>query len=220
MVVTVIDGKISVPFWVVDIDSFRRWTDEDDFPKKGSVWWLCGEVWADMSKEQIFTHVAVKTEYTSTLYNLSKRGKLGLMLGDGLLLSNFAADISGNPDATFISNETLQSDLIRLIEGKEGGYVELQGSPDMVLEVLSASSEAKDNVILKQAYWEAGIREYWLVDARGDKPQFDILHHTAKGYATRRKKDGWVKSEVFAKSFRLTQSKNALRHPEYSLEVR
>ena len=35
MIVTVIDGKISVPCWVVDIDSFRRWTDCDDFPELG-----------------------------------------------------------------------------------------------------------------------------------------------------------------------------------------
>ena len=63
MMVTVIDGKISVPCWVVDIDSFRRWTDCDDFPTTGRVWWLCGEVWADMSKEQIFSHLAVKNEY-------------------------------------------------------------------------------------------------------------------------------------------------------------
>jgi len=62
MVVTVIDGKISVPFWVIDIDSFRRWTDMDSFPEKGQVWWLRGEVWADMSKEQIFSHLGIKRE--------------------------------------------------------------------------------------------------------------------------------------------------------------
>ncbi len=220
MIVTVIDGKISVPCWVVDIDSFRRWADGDDFPKTGRVWWLCGEVWADMSKEQIFTHLVVKNEYAFTLTGLAKKGKLGLFIPDGLLLSNFAGDISGNPDGTFLTNETLRSDRIRLIEGKEGGFTELQGSPDMVLEVVSDSSVDKDLFLLRDAYWEAGIREYWLVDARGDAPVFDILYHTARGYTVRRKKDGWVKSEVFGKSFRLAKSKNALGHPEYSLEAR
>ena len=142
------------------------------------------------------------------------------MLGDGLLLSNFAADISGNPDLTFLSNDTMRSDRIRLIEGKEGGYTELQGSADMVLEVVSDSSEDKDLVVLREAYWEAGIREYWLVDARGDTLSFDILYHTARGFAVRRKKDGWVKSEVFGKSFRLTKATNALGHPEFSLQTR
>jgi Uma2 family endonuclease len=220
MVVTVIEGKISVPFWVNDIDAFRRWADTDDFPETGSVWWLAGEVWADMSKEQIFSHLAVKNEYAYVLTGIVKSRKSGLFLPDGLLLSNFAADICGNPDATFITNETLRSDLIRLIEGKEGGYVELQGSPDMVLEIVSDTSEHKDLVVLRDAYWEAGIREYWLVDVRGSKLQFDILHRAAKGYTVRRKKQGWVKSEVFEKSFRLARTTNTLGHPEYSLLVR
>src|SRR5262249_55614405 len=152
-----------------------------DFPRTGYSWWLCGEVWIDMSKEQVFSHVLVKTEITISLGGLVKRERRGLYLTDGLLLSNFAADISGNPDGTFLSTETLQSDRLRLIEGAQGGYTEIQGSPDMVLEVLSNSSVHKDRDILRKAYWEAGIREYWIIDARKDPLQFDILRHTARG---------------------------------------
>lgn len=54
--------RVSVPDWVVDLESFRRWADADDFPETGRIWFLQGEVWVDMSKEQIFTHVGVKTE--------------------------------------------------------------------------------------------------------------------------------------------------------------
>jgi Uma2 family endonuclease len=49
---------------------------------------------------------------------------------------------------------------VRLIEGKRGGYTEIQGSPDMVLEVVSDSNVHKDYELLRRAYWEAGIREY------------------------------------------------------------
>jgi Uma2 family endonuclease len=173
-----------------------------------------------MSKEQIYTPFAVKTEITAVTHRIARMDKLGMVLGDGLPLSNFAADISGNPDMTFLLNETLRSDRIRHIEGKDGGYTELQGSPDMVLEVLSKSSVQKDEVVLRQAYWDAGIREYWLVDAHKEPLRFEILHYAPRGYSARRKKDGWARSEVFGKSFRLVQSTNALGHPEYSLEVR
>jgi hypothetical protein len=44
-----------------------------------------------------------------------------------------------------------------LIEGKEEGHVELEGSLDMVLEVVSASSVHKDTVVLRRAYWQAGM---------------------------------------------------------------
>jgi Uma2 family endonuclease len=211
---------IAVPEWVTDIESFRRWTDSDDCPHEYRLGWLKGQVWIDMGKEQIFSHVMVKTRITSRLDSLAQEQDLGIFLGDGVLLSNFAADISGNPDGTFLSNETLRSDRIRLLEGSRGGYTEIQGSPDMVLEVVSASSVEKDYDLLRKAYWEAGIHEYWLVDARKEPLKFDVLRHTPGGYVAARKPGGWVKSAVFGKSFKLTRRQSALGHPEFTLSVR
>jgi Uma2 family endonuclease len=96
----------------------------------------------------------------------------------------------------------------------------MEGSPDMVLEVVSDSSVRKDVQQLRQDYWEAGIREYWLVDARKEPLIFDILRYTPKGYRTAPKKGGWIKSNVFGKSFRLTQQTSEYGDPEYTLEVR
>jgi Uma2 family endonuclease len=211
---------VTVPDWVTDINAFRRWLDDDTLPERLRAWWLRGEVFLDMSREQIFTHVLVKTEITVVLGALAKKEKLGLYFTDGVLLSNFAADISGNPDGLFVSYATRKADRVRLIEGQDGGFVELQGSPDMVLEVLSKSSEKKDEVLLKQGYWEAHIREYWLVDARGDAPRLEVFRHAAKGYVAGRKQDGWVKSNVFGQSFRLRVQPGPQKDPEYTLEVR
>ena len=212
--------EITIPEWVNSLEAFRRWTDQDDFPESGRIWWLRGRVWADMSKEQIFSHLAVKTEYTVVLGGLAKSKKLGLYLGDGLLLSNFAADISGNPDGTFVSNDTLASDRVRLIEGARGGYTEIQGSPDMVLEIVSDSSVHKDIDVLRQAYWDAAVKEYWLVDARRDPLRFEIFRYTSKGYSAARKQHGWVRSAVFGKTFQLTQGRSTLGHPEFTLRLR
>jgi Uma2 family endonuclease len=90
----------------------------------------------------------------------------------------------------------------------------------MVLEVISNGSVRKDTVILRQAYWEAGVQEYWLVDARKQPLTFDILRHTAKGYVATRKQGGWLRSPVFGKSFRLTQGTDFLGQPSFTLEVR
>jgi len=210
---------ITVPNWVKDIGSFRRWTDSEDCPHEYRLGWLKGEVWIDMSKEQVFTHILVKTQITIVVGSLAVAEKLGMYLSDGLLLSNFAADISGNPDGTFLSYDTLRSDRVRLIEGKRGGVTEIQGSPDMVLEVVSESSVQKDYELLRRAYWEADIREYWLVDARKAPAKFEILRHGARGYVAMRKQDDWVKSPVFGKSFRLTQRQNDLGHPEFTLAM-
>ena len=211
--------EIQIPNWVKDIDSFRRWTDGDDFPEQGNVWWLRGEVWADMSRQQIFGHLGVKNEIGFVLTGLVKSKKLGRFLPDGLLLTNFEADISGNPDGTFLSYDTLESGRARLIPGKDGGFTEIQGSPDMVLEVISQSSVGKDTVTLREAYWEAGVREYWLVDARKDLT-FEILRYTARGYVGVRAKDGWLKSPVFKKSFQLKQLTDRTGHPDFALRMR
>jgi Uma2 family endonuclease len=221
MITVISESKqVSVPTWVVDLESFRRWADADDFPEDGRVWYLKGEVWIDMSKEQVFTHLADKREFYYALTGLVKTGDLGLFLPDGLLLSNADADISGKPDATFVSTASIEAKQVQLVEGWDGGFVEMEGTPDMVLEIVSASSVHKDTVVLRQAYWQAGIREYWLVDARQEPIRFDILRRTAKGYTATRKQDGWLKSAVFGKSFQLTQKVNALGHPEYTLAIR
>jgi Uma2 family endonuclease len=220
-VVTFIDERkrISVPSWVVDLESFRRWMDADDLPEGARFSYLNGEVWVDMSKEQLFSHGQVKTEFASVLNGLVKVGQLGFYWVDGVLVSNEAADVSNKPDGVFVATASLQAGRVRPVEGMESGYVELEGSPDMVLEVVSDSSVQKDTVLLREAYWKAGVREYWLVDARKEPLAFDILKQGAKGYVATRKQDGWVKSAVFGKAFRLTQSSHALGHPQFTLAV-
>jgi hypothetical protein len=32
------DERVSIPGWVVDLESFRRWTESDEVPEKERVW--------------------------------------------------------------------------------------------------------------------------------------------------------------------------------------
>jgi Uma2 family endonuclease len=220
--ITFIDDshRIRVPSEAETLAGFRRWLESDDLPDEARICYLKGDVWIDLSKEQLFSHGQVKTKFAAVLTALVEAGQLGYYWVDGVLLSNEAAEISNKPDGVFVSTTSLQTGRVHLVEGMESGYVELEGSPDMVLEVVSDSSVQKDTVVLRQAYWEAGIREYWLADARQEPLTFDILKHTSRGYAATRKQDGWVKSAVFGKAFRLTQQQHALGHPEFTLAVR
>jgi Uma2 family endonuclease len=218
--VVIQERDVCIPEWVVDLESFSRWVGSEEFPEEGRICYLRGEVWVDMSWQQIFTHVAVKTEYTVVVGGLVKAQRLGNYFGDGARLRNPQADISVVPDGTFVSTKSLRTGRVRLIAGAVEGFIELEGSPDMALEVVSDSSVRKDTVRLRQLYWEAGVREYWLVDARGDSVMFDIQRHTPKGYAATRKQAGWVKSAVFGKTFRLTRQVDELGHPSFTLAVR
>jgi Uma2 family endonuclease len=203
------------------LTSFREWAGNNDLPEKTRVFFYRGEVWIDMGKEQLFSHLDVKGEITSVLRALAKSEKLGRVFPDGLLLTNEAAELSGNPNAVFVSNGAIKTGRVTLVEGKEGGFVELLGTPDMVLEVVSDSSERKDNQTLFEAYYKAGISEYWLVDARGAEVEFHIYKRGAKRYTvTKKQPGGWVKSAVFGKSFRLVRGTDASGNPEFTLELK
>jgi len=213
------DERPQIPAWVVDLESFRRWCDDDAFPEKGRIAFLKGDVWVDMSMEQLFDHNQVKTEFTRGLAGLVRELQAGRYFADGAFVSNVDADVSNQPDGVFIATGSLQAGRVRVVEGRTRGHVELEGTPDMVLEVVSDSSVEKDTVILRHAYAEAGIREYWLVDARSEPLRFDILRRTERGYAASRKRSGWSRSEVFDRWFRLTQQPGGDGFPVFTLEM-
>jgi Uma2 family endonuclease len=213
------DSKIEVPDHVYkSLAAFREWAGDNDLPDKTRVDFYKGKVWVDMGKEQVFTHGQLKTEFAVVLGGLIKQADLGHYWCNGVLLTNEDADLSGNPDGVFVSHDAFESGRVTLTEGADEGFVELVGTPDMVLEVVSESSVAKDKVTLRQAYREAGIPEFWLADARGERNEFHILKHGPKGYIETRKSGGWLKSAVFGKSFRLVRGLDRAGNPRFTLE--
>lgn len=145
------------------------------------------------------------------------REKLGEYPGDGLRITNEAADISHVPDGTFISAAAFRERRVKWIGT---GFTELDSAPDLVIEVVSDSSGDRDTEWLMGAYWEAGIRESWLIDARREPLRFDICKSGAKGFTGVRKSARWIESAVLGKSFRFRAVKNALGHPDFSLDCR
>jgi Uma2 family endonuclease len=210
--------EVAVPSWVSDLESFRRWSDDDDFPEKGRISYLRGEVWVDMSKEQLFTHNDLKSEITAVLKTLVKTEHSGRYFGDGAFVSNEEADISNQPDGMYVSFQSIQEGSVRIIDGRHEGFVELEGAPDMVLEVVSNSSVKKDKQVLREAYAVAGIREYWLVDARKGALSFDLLRLSRGRYVAARKQAGWTRSSVFERWFRLREAQGPDGYPEFSLD--
>lgn len=216
----VLQPDLRIPFCVVDLDSFREWAKSDDFPDRGRYSYLNGELWVDVMPEQLFTHNGIKVEFASVIHAILKRDRRGRFFGDGTLLSNTDARLSTEPDGTVVLFESLERERVRWVEAADDGYIEIEGSPDLVLEIVSTSSVQKDTVVLRDLYWQADIPEYWLVDVRRDQIEFDILRAGRSGYVATRKQAGWVKSAVLGHAFRLTRGTDAKGNPEFSLAVR
>ncbi len=211
-----VNGSVNVPYGLKDLESFRAWTRSDAYPERGDFCWINGLLWVDLSMEELYTHNQVKTEYTAVLGTLSKRLKKGLVCADRMRVSHPGANLSCEPDLMYVSFESLDAGLIREIESEEG-IIEFEGAPDMVLEILSKSSESKDLKWLPESYYAAGVKEYWLVDARGDKCEFEIFKRGSKGFVPTPHRKGMVRSKVFNASFKLERSTDRRGKPVFAL---
>lgn len=210
-----------IPTSALTLAGFREWATSDDFPEHLRVAFLDEEIYFDMSNEELETHNKVKMEIGRILLNWNRETQSGTFCGDGVLLTHEAAGVSNNPDAFFFSHDTLHAGRIRLVPRKNerGQFIEIEGTPDWVLEVVSDSSVQKETTQLREAYHRVGIPEYWLIDARGDEIAFQILQHRKNGYAAVPQRDGWLRSRIFGRSFRLERQRDALGLWEYTLHV-
>ena len=192
------------------------------YPEKFNASFINGEIFIDMSPEELESHNKTKTSIVSVLDRLVERLDLGELFSDRTLVSNRAAGLSTEPDATFVRWSSFQSGRVRLVPRKKRPWecIELLGTPEWVLEVVSQSSVAKDTQSLREAYHRAGIPEYWLVDARFGEVSFQILRRRSDRYAAAAARDGWYASAVFAHAFRLERRKNRMGRWTYSLDVK
>jgi Uma2 family endonuclease len=74
------------------------------------------------------------------------------------------------PDILFVSKERR-----RIIQEDE-----IRGAPDLVVEILSPSTEEKDRVFKRRLYAKYGVKEYWLVDP--DSQTIEVLTLGKQGY--------------------------------------
>jgi Uma2 family endonuclease len=192
------------------------------FPEKARICFIQGEILIDLSNEELETHNQVKAAIYYPVFGLNRKQDLGEVYVSGAHFSNETAQVSNQPDACFCSWEALESGRVRLIprQGEAGQYIELEGTPDWVMEVVSDSSVRKDTQQLRIAYHAAGIPEYWLIDARGEEIDFRILWYTPTEYVSAPEKNGWQESRVFKRKFRLQRRRGRLNLWEYTPQMK
>jgi Uma2 family endonuclease len=211
---------LHIPAAAHTLSGFRAWVLSDDFPEKQPVTFINGEIYLDMSKENIFTHAAVKTPVAVVVGGLVRDDDLGDLFINGVLVTNVEANVSGNPDMVAVLWDSLESRRVRYVTNQKDESVEIEGSPDWVLEIVTNSSVKKDTHDLRQAYHQAGVREYWLIDARGADLKFQILHWRKKGYVAAPRQENWQRSEVFGRSFQLSRTRDRRGNWRYKLAVK
>lgn len=90
------------------------------------------------------------------------------------------------PDILFISKDRLH------IIGEKN----VQGAPDLVIEIISENSAYRDMVLKKKLYAKFGVKEYWIVIPEGEEIEIytlkDNIYQLYKAYC----KDGTLESSM------------------------
>lgn len=213
-------GEFKIPSSAYSLQGFREWALSEEFPDRGQITFSPEGLIIDMSPELLETHNYVKTDLGLTLVGLVRQEKLGRYISDRALFSNEQAGLATEPDALLVSGPAIQSGRCTLRPSSRAGVnIEVLGSPDWVLEVVSPTSIKKDKTTLRDKYFRAGVAEYWIVDALGEEIEFTILVPGSAGYVEVEARSGWLTSPAFGRSFRLTVSKDEAGFAHYTLHV-
>lgn len=135
---------------------------------RGSVRFKAGDIW-DVPDDQYryevidgelfmtpapaWKHQEVLMNLSAQLHNWVRRHRLGKVVQA--------------PIGVVLGEETaVQPDLVYVSREREGIISErgVEGAPDLAVEVLSPSTEARDRGIKMRRYAAAGILDYWIVN--------------------------------------------------------
>jgi Uma2 family endonuclease len=223
MATVLLDQEIEIPT-IRNLAEFRRWALSDEFPERGRIDYINGRIEVDMSPEDFFTHGTLKSEIAGEIKDRVDELDFGHTLIAETRISSVPGNVSAEPDVVVISHESFDDGRVALIPkstGEADRFVEVEGGPDLIVEIVSDSSVKKDTQRLPQAYFAAGVREYWLIDARDEELVFQIQSRGANSFvAGAVDADGYQRSEVLDASYWLDRSRHARGHWIYRLRMK
>ena len=145
-------------------EEFLEWSDEDTHAE-----WVAGEVIVFMPPKRV--HQRILNFLSALLTTYARFFGLGEVLEAPFEMRLGHGKPSREPDLLFVAREHLD----RLTEER------LDGPADLVVELVSDSSVARDCEEKFREYEAAGVREYWICDPRPGKQQTSFYQLTAEG---------------------------------------
>jgi Uma2 family endonuclease len=125
-----------------------------------------GEMFAATSPGTIHQRVVIRV--TCDLFEFVEKEGLGeVIIGPlDVVLSEFDVVV---PDAVYVSKQRAA-----VLTEKN-----IQGAPDLIIEVISAATAIRDRTIKLKLYGKFGVQEYWIIDPNG--PSAEIYRHREGG---------------------------------------
>ncbi len=159
-------------------EEFVAWCDEDTKAE-----WIDGEV--IVASPASLVHVRYASFLLQIMAALARQHDLGEVLGPEFQVRLASQHRRRVPDVLFVAKE--RADILK------ANHVE--GAPDLVIEIVSPDSLARDWREKYLEYEAAGASEYWIIDPMSRRVEVYALGEDGK-YARLRKKDRALHSTV------------------------
>lgn len=163
--------------WMTE-DAFVEWCDEDTKAE-----WVDGKVIVALPASS--KHVRLAGFLIQIMGTFATQRQLGEVLGPELQVHFETLRRRRVPDVLFVIKDRL--DIIK------ANHVE--GAPDLIVEIASPDSLARDWREKYLEYEAAGVREYWVIDPMAERVEAYILNEE-KNYTLIEEKDGVIHSTV------------------------
>ena len=125
-------------------DDYRQLPDDG---KRYEI--IDGELY--MATTPTTNHQIIADRFLVVLSNYLERHPIGIAISAPLEVFLSATNLA-QPDVMFISKDRLH--IIK--------PTQIKGAPDLVIEVLSPSTEKRDRTVKLKMYAKFGVREYWM----------------------------------------------------------
>jgi len=154
---------LSIPFDKISYRKFLEWNGEE-----GWFEWVDGEV-VKMSNPSL-KHQDLSDFLTAILRFFVESKKYGRVISSPFQLKMDFRPSGRQPDIMFVANENL----FRL------GQQYVDGTADLVIEIVSPESAVRDTEEKFEEYEKAGVKEYWIIDYRTRTANFYYLEENSK----------------------------------------
>lgn len=121
----------------------------------------------DDSRYELVEGVLVMVPAPGTQHQLIT-GRLFRLMADFVERHNLGMVFVAPTEVYLDEHNTVQPDVLYIATERLGTITEtnIQGAPDLVVEVLSPATARRDRLEKSRTYLKYGVKEYWLVDPR------------------------------------------------------
>jgi Uma2 family endonuclease len=133
-------------------------------------------------------HQKISTNLQGFLFDFVKKNNSGIVL-------------TAPTDVIFSDKDVVQPDLLLVSRSRASIITEdnIQGAPDLVVEILSESTRRTDEIIKRKLYEKHGVAEYWIIDPEVDTVKVLRLadHAYTQAIELTLEAQDWVTSPLF-----------------------